>query len=132
MSPGMRAVILPVLGLFVFVAGLRFTETQWRHAMPPCNFHQYTGLYCPGCGGTRCVTRLIHGDVIGAIRANAALVYGLAWLIGWACVSTYCTWKNKPSPTLSPWWLWGSLIVWLVYVIVRNFPWYPWSLLAPR
>ena len=28
----------------------------------PCLFHLVTGFYCPGCGGTRSVRFLIHGN----------------------------------------------------------------------
>lgn len=29
----------------------------------PCAFHSLTGLYCPGCGGTRAVRELLYGDL---------------------------------------------------------------------
>lgn len=31
--------------------------------LPPCLFHRWTGLYCPGCGGTRAVFALLHGNI---------------------------------------------------------------------
>ena len=30
----------------------------------PCLFHLATGYYCPGCGGTRAIASLLHGQVI--------------------------------------------------------------------
>lgn len=132
MNPNKYRWIFPLLGLFAVAYVLRASEPLWMPLRMPCLFHLKTGLYCPGCGATRCVTRLIHGDLLGAVRANAGMVYALMWLLGWCIVSTYCAWKPRARPQLSYWWLWGSLIAWLVYVIVRNFPCYPWSLLAPR
>jgi len=29
----------------------------------PCLFYELTGLYCPGCGGTRAVRALVRGDI---------------------------------------------------------------------
>lgn len=40
---------------------------------PPCLFHALTGLQCPGCGTTRALHHLLHGDVAGAFRLNAML-----------------------------------------------------------
>ena len=36
-----------------------------------CPFHAVTGWYCPGCGGTRAIIALFHGDVAAAWRDNA-------------------------------------------------------------
>ena len=35
-----------------------------------CPFHAVTGWYCPGCGGTRALGALLHGDLAGALRDN--------------------------------------------------------------
>ena len=31
--------------------------------LPGCVFYQFTGLYCPGCGMTRALHALVHGDL---------------------------------------------------------------------
>ena len=33
---------------------------------PPCLFHLATGYYCPGCGGTRAITSLLHGQILNS------------------------------------------------------------------
>lgn len=43
-------------------------------ASPGCFFYRWTGLSCPGCGGTRAAMALFRGDVIGAFA------YNLFWL----------------------------------------------------
>ncbi|GAA5505007.1 DUF2752 domain-containing protein [Novipirellula caenicola] len=43
---------------------------------PKCQFYQSTGLHCPGCGATRAVLALLHGDVFLAVRNNALLILG--------------------------------------------------------
>jgi hypothetical protein len=43
------------------------------HFFPRCVFHELTGLQCPGCGTTRALHHLLHGDIAGAFRLNAML-----------------------------------------------------------
>ena len=30
--------------------------------LPTCALHYVTGYYCPGCGGTRAINALLHGQ----------------------------------------------------------------------
>ncbi|MGW6449074.1 DUF2752 domain-containing protein [Lentzea sp. NPDC055074] len=46
---------------------------QPGNLLPKCPFHWLTGLNCPGCGVTRMLHALLHGDVVGAFHFNAAL-----------------------------------------------------------
>ncbi|MEU3465826.1 DUF2752 domain-containing protein [Streptomyces sp. NPDC006733] len=43
------------------------------HLLPRCPFNWATGLLCPGCGATRMLYDLMHGDLPGAFHDNAAL-----------------------------------------------------------
>jgi len=46
------------------------------HVMPVCLWHQWTGIPCPGCGATRAIVHLLHGDASAGLAMNplAALV----------------------------------------------------------
>ena len=47
----------------------------------PCLFHFITGLYCPGCGGTRAVRALLQGDVVKSFCYHPFVVYAVIALL---------------------------------------------------
>jgi hypothetical protein len=73
---------------FVLVIFLRFPPGQYSF-YPECPFNGFFHLQCPGCGATRAVAALLHGDIAAAIHFNAlvsllfpaAIVYGVALYI---------------------------------------------------
>ena len=49
----------------------------------PCLFHAATGLLCPGCGTTRSLTALIHGDLATAFAFNQLIYFIPIFLIAY-------------------------------------------------
>ncbi|QDS89320.1 hypothetical protein EC9_35190 [Rosistilla ulvae] len=91
-------------------------ETSWY---PKCPLHEMTGLHCPGCGTTRAVWAILHGDVTTAIRMNPLVVLGSPVVLG-------LIWRERrrgrtgqrTTATLS----WTILVVLIGYFIARNVP----------
>jgi hypothetical protein len=75
------------IGIFAF-AYLFFAITgiQLSRYLLPCVFHEFTGLYCPGCGGTRAFTYLMQGHFIRSFRFHPFVLY-TAVLGGWFMIS---------------------------------------------
>jgi hypothetical protein len=48
----------------------------------PCPFHEWSGLDCPACGGTRATRALLHGRLGAAADHNTLLVVGVLVLLG--------------------------------------------------
>ena len=46
-----------------------------------CSFHALTGLYCPGCGGTRAVVYLFKGDILRSFRFHPFVLYCICFYI---------------------------------------------------
>lgn len=46
----------------------------------PCLFHLLTGLYCPGCGGTRAFLALLRGDLALSLSYHPLVAYMAAVL----------------------------------------------------
>ena len=125
-------VLLLACGLVLGAAGLlyyfAFDPNQFS-IFPPCVFHEMTGLDCPGCGGQRALHQLLHGHVIAAIRLNAMFVLSLPLLarVGGRFLVRYC--RNEAADFR--WrWLWGYLWAWMVFGVLRNLPFAPFTWFA--
>ena len=46
----------------------------------PCLFHLLTGLYCPGCGGTRAVRAMMAGNLVLSFQYHPLVLYTAAVL----------------------------------------------------
>ena len=79
----------------------KFPPTQYAF-YPRCPFYATTHLLCPGCGGTRALYELLHGNLQGALHYNALL--------------------TALAPLVALWFLWAG------YQAVRQgrFPSVPW------
>lgn len=100
-------------------------KTWW---MPPCVFHKFTGLHCPGCGTARGLHKLLHGDLLGALRMNALMV-ALIPVMAYLLLTATRPEKGKPLPKWLPWTI---LAATAVFWVARNIPAYPFTLLAPH
>jgi hypothetical protein len=64
-----------------------FFWPQLAVVVPICPIHEWFGVLCPGCGGTRAVLALLHGDISKALHFNALLVMLLPLAFGFAAES---------------------------------------------
>src|SRR5690606_35270994 len=87
----------------------------------PLRFHN--GLFCPGCGGSRAVYDLAHGDVVGAMGMNpvftlAVPVLAILW-VRWLLFT-----RGRPTRAWNlPEWFYPALAGGLVaFAILRNTP----------
>jgi hypothetical protein len=114
-----------VVGLSLAVSGavlFWFNPTKY-HFYPVCQFHQFTGLNCPGCGMTRAAHALLHGEWRLALRDNVLLILGLIFFAGRGIWWGLRRWRGQPVPQFfPPRWLWPLLIVALAFTLLRNLP----------
>ena len=57
------------------IAVLLITDFEIISWYPKCDFLSKTGLYCPGCGGTRAVKSLLRGDLIRSFLFHPFVPY---------------------------------------------------------
>jgi len=111
-------------------AVLYFFNPSTHGFYPVCEFHELTGLNCPGCGGTRATYELLHGHISRALHDNALLVLSLAALAGRGAWFAVRKRRSQPVPVfLPPKWLWAFLVVAIVFTVLRNLP--AFSFLSP-
>jgi len=97
---------------------------------PACLFHSLTGLNCPGCGATRALYALLHGNVRLAVKDNALFILLLVALSGWSTILATRKLRNRPVTLHLPAkFLWTLLAIAFVFAVVRNLPGFEW--LAP-
>lgn len=80
--------------------GVRLWFWLWRNGRIPCLFHEITGLYCPGCGGTRALKALLKGEFLLSFLYHPFVLYG-AGLAVW-CGCRYLFPKRKQDVSLLP------------------------------
>ncbi|MGI6199877.1 MAG: DUF2752 domain-containing protein [Christensenellales bacterium] len=121
------ALLLPLAAWALYRADPR------ERAFIPCLLHSLTGLYCPGCGTTRAVYLLLHGDFLGALRMNPILPVSLPLIAyGLADFVLFEGWGIKLPPKNIP--LKAVLIVLavlLAYGVLRNLPFPAFEALRP-
>lgn len=94
---------------------------------PACAFHKLTGWNCPGCGATRALYALLHGNVFAAWRDNALFVLVLAALAVWAMRFGILKLQQQPAAlNVSSPVLWGFLMLAVIFGVARNLPGFEW------
>jgi hypothetical protein len=105
------------------LAVLFFFNPSTHHFYPVCLFHQLTGLNCPGCGMTRAMYALLHGDFLTALRDNAFLLLILAVAVLRSLWLSLNHWLGRPIGVWVPvTFVWPLLFIAVVFTILRNLP----------
>jgi hypothetical protein len=94
---------------------------------PVCPFRAITGFTCPGCGSTRGLHRLLHGDVVAAFEFNPLLIVSLPFLLYALMRYTNAAIREKPlkGNQLNAKYIWLLFGVIMFFWIYRNTPFYP-------
>ena len=128
-----RLLLLGLILAAVMVVALlmQFDPNQSGSPLPPCPSRWLTGIYCPGCGATRALHALLHGNLEKALSMNVVFVFALplvALMLMHQLVKLPMALLTvvKFFSDARPW-------AWLLisYAVLRNLPWYPFNLLAP-
>lgn len=113
-------VLLPVAGVTLFLF-CRTLLADILHGLSPCLFYHTLGLYCPGCGISRSLLRLMQGDVIASLRFHLlpimALILGGLLYAEWGTV-LFGT-HRRLIPRSGRFWIVFGIVA-AVYLVFRN------------
>jgi Protein of unknown function (DUF2752) len=130
-----RQMLVAVLALLLalFAVLYRFPPAEYSF-YPRCLLHETTGLHCPGCGGTRCVYALLHGNLLQAAAYNILVLLLLPYLGLHAVNACWHALAGRPAfRWRTPVWLPKVAVVAVIlFWILRNLPFAPFTLLAPH
>ena len=116
-------IILAIVTILVFIKNFIFPEVVIIEVMRPCYIHQLTGLFCPGCGGSRSVAALLHGRFL-VCGVNYPLVAYAVIMYLWFMISQtiQCISKNRCKIGLR-WrnsYLWIALGILIAHFVLKN------------
>ncbi len=94
-------------------------RTKW---LPKCLFHEWTGLYCPGCGGTRALYALLHGELKTSLHDNLLLIP--VGLTAAALIVRPRIGLRRPVAI-------AILVIVVGFTVLRNIPCAPFTAIAP-
>jgi hypothetical protein len=73
--------ILPLIFTAILIIGGNLYMKYIAVVHIPCFFNLLTGLWCPGCGGTRSFNALMNGHILKSLHYNPAVILILIILI---------------------------------------------------
>jgi hypothetical protein len=129
-------VFLVFLWLLVFGGGLVLFSTdldEMGGALPQCQVLELTGYYCPGCGTTRALYAFSQFHVLEAFGYNPLTLPVVVFLLVVLCWHT-ATFLWGVAPLRLPsssYFGYGVIILIVGFTVLRNLPWWPFTVLAP-
>ena len=73
---GLVAALVAATGLLAYKLGPQELR-DFVHRYSFCVIYRFTGFYCPGCGGTRAITELLHGNLFASFLYHPLAAYGI-------------------------------------------------------
>ena len=102
---------------------LRFPPDQYSF-YPQCPIHEFFHLQCPGCGGTRAVAALLHGQLAQAMQFNALVTLLLPFVAAYGILFYERLLQRKAIrwPQPPPAVLFAAFGLAALFTLVRNLP----------
>lgn len=127
------AALLGVAAMSAAGFAVRYFNPETAGFFPVCPLFKLTGLACPGCGLTRGMHAFLHGDFLTALDYNLLLpaVLLFAGVLFVTLCSIAARGRGVNFKFLTPKLIYGFFIFALVFGVVRNLPFYPFSILFP-
>lgn len=113
------------LVFFVAVIGLMYQlfPLPFSKLLLPCLVNSTFGIYCPGCGGTRALSALLHGKLATSFICHPLVPY-TAVVGGWFLISQTVERLSKHRVKIAmryqDGYIWAALIIVTVNFLLKN------------
>lgn len=113
--------------LLAAFAALYFMGIKVTDLISECVFYTKYHLSCPGCGGTRAVICLLHGDILRSLLYHPFVLYG-AVIYSFFMVSNilYSLSISKRRYALRPIHFWAAAAIILIQCLLKNIYFDEW------
>ncbi len=133
---GVNSRILIALVTLVLLCVLIYSvdcDHKSEKLIPPCPVKYYSGYFCPGCGSLRAIQKVVYLDIPGAMSENVLAVVFFPLLTFYIATNIryVLTGKEKKIIRLPYFVTIGIAVFFILFWILRNLPFYPFSILAP-
>ncbi|MEE0420403.1 MAG: DUF2752 domain-containing protein [Lachnospiraceae bacterium] len=109
--------------IVVYIILNRVIGIKLEGVLPPCLFHELTGLYCPGCGGTRAFRLLLEGKVWASLYYHPLVLFG-GILYVWFMVSNTIEYASRGKFQVGmryrSWYVKAGVIILAVNFCIKN------------
>ncbi|MCR5396128.1 MAG: DUF2752 domain-containing protein [Lachnospiraceae bacterium] len=103
----------------MFIEFLSFVK-KYIEAGSPCIFHAVTGLYCPGCGGTRAVLLLLHGHPLLSFIYHPLVLYMAILCLYIILRHSYDALRTR-SLRIERFYLKPRMVWTMLFIVIANF-----------
>ena len=113
------------LAMFPVVILLGYIALRWIIPNLPdaeCVVHKFLGLYCPGCGGTRAVIALLHGELLKSAWYHPFVMYTVL-MYAWFMISHTLEKLHVPlirGMLFKTWIMYGMLVMIGLNFVLKN------------
>ena len=121
-----RQGIIPCLAILLYLIFYKLT-----HIGLFCPFYKIFHIFCPGCGSTRFLLAIMHGDLVAAFYANSLLfILTPFYLVTFLYQSyRYIRYNDREIKKPIQYFLYFTIILFVIFGIIRNI--FPIPPLAP-
>lgn len=112
-----------VIEIIIIIMLYFFINSNYIKLIPSCWIYDNMNLYCPSCGGTRCIQNIFQANFIKAFYSNAVIFIGILYLCIVNVIYIFNMEKAQPKLTwLYPKWWYAIIfsIILVIYTIIRN------------
>lgn len=112
---------------------LRAIDPAGSRWYPQCPLRVVTGLHCPGCGSLRAIHQALQGNFGTAFRLNPLLFFLVPLAVYPVASDVRLMILGRPLPRVRLFHGWWLILVGVIGVfgVLRNVPYYPFTLLGP-